>query len=277
MKSAENNPNLTFDCADVAQVLSTYSVGFGKLSCHEREEDVGAAGSGTLVCFWGASGILTAAHVLEALPDQGPVALMRFRGGVRQKMIIAMDLTEKLVVAPSSGTAAGPDLGFLRLPEPIVANLKATSSFFDLARRFDDVGRPYGKIDCVLGVVGEWTEDFVNNGQRLKKFQLIFMAAQSAERSNADGLDTYAFIPEPDSKYPPPTSYGGVSGGGLWEVLFKPDGSNHVLQRRLIGTAFFERSIADGKLEIIAHGPKSIQKLAELIKSRWAEATTKTN
>jgi hypothetical protein len=72
--------NLTFDCAEVARDLANFGVGFGKITVNANMEDAIAAGSGTLVTIGSIDGILTTAHVLEALPNRGEVA---FRIGWR--------------------------------------------------------------------------------------------------------------------------------------------------------------------------------------------------
>jgi hypothetical protein len=53
----------------------------------------------------------------------------------------------------------GPDLGFLRLPEMNASNFKATHSFLDLKKSASATELEPPFLDCVVGVVGEWTED----------------------------------------------------------------------------------------------------------------------
>jgi hypothetical protein len=58
--------------------IAPFSIAFAKLNVVGGEEDATPAGSGALVTVGSLHGILTAAHVLEALPDHGEVGLIRF-------------------------------------------------------------------------------------------------------------------------------------------------------------------------------------------------------
>jgi hypothetical protein len=63
-----------------------------------------------------------------------------------------------------------------------------------------------------------------------------------------------------------------VSGGGLWRTYFIPDGSNHVIENRLVGIAFYEFPSAHGTIGIICHGPGSIyDHVIGNIMQRWPE------
>src|SRR5438132_424110 len=83
--------------------------------------------------------LLTAAHVLQNLPNRGEVALLLFPGNERrlQKQTIDMALADKVMLAAATFGSSGPDLGFLRLPEVNVENLRATNSFCSISDRRD--------------------------------------------------------------------------------------------------------------------------------------------
>ena len=61
-----------------------------------------------------------------------------------------------------------------------------------------------------------------------------------------------------------PQSFGGYSGGSVWQLLVAPDGSGgfKVVSRHLMGVPFYESDIfaRDGNTvrEVICHGPESI-------------------
>jgi hypothetical protein len=272
-------PNLTFNCADVARDLSAFTVGFATLHVHDRTEDAIAAGSGTLVTIGSIAGILTAAHVLQNLPNRGEVALLLFPGNERrlQKQTIDMALADKVMLAAATSGSSGPDLGFLRLPEVNIKNLRATNSFFNISDKRDGVARGQPRTtytDAVLGVVEEWTKDAapVRLSTRLKTFNLLFCGGDVTSKWCAGPYDLCTFTPSFEDGIEPPKSYGGVSGGGLWRVYFEPDGSNKVHERRLIGVAFYEIPDAEGNKRINCHGPLSVyDHLIETIRARWPE------
>jgi hypothetical protein len=274
--------NLTFDCAEAAREIANFSVGLAKLSVRDNVEDATPAGSGTLVTVGSVAGILTAAHVVRNLPDQGEVALMRFPGKPShlQKQTIDMGQAEKLIIASGNDGPTGPDLGFLRLPIVSNHNLQATNSFFNLGMRQGVAlsahkGNAY--VDAVVGVVAEWTKDLppALPATRMISFELLYCGGTVTSKSQPGAFDLCTFQPDFEAGKKPPFSYRGVSGGGLWRTYFVPDGSNRVQENRLVGIAFYEFPDADGTKGIICHGPRSIYDHAiGSIIERWPQETT---
>jgi hypothetical protein len=120
--------------------IADFSIGFAKFNVNGAEEDVAPAGSGALVSVGSIHGILTAAHVLDELPDHGKVGLIRFTNNrVIQKLTIEMSLADKLTIHGHASEVDGPDMGFLRLSSNQVATLNATNVFFDLSKRKESV------------------------------------------------------------------------------------------------------------------------------------------
>ncbi len=60
---------ITIPTAGVSDAMAAYTIGFAKLEILGCIEDAVCASSGTLVSVGKVRGILTAAHVLAALPD----------------------------------------------------------------------------------------------------------------------------------------------------------------------------------------------------------------
>jgi hypothetical protein len=131
-----------------------------------------------------------------------------------------------------------------------------------------------GMVEFALGIVGEWTTDLeLTKERRRKQFMLLSAGGSVSDDREHAGFDLATFTPSYDQGKSPPDSYAGVSGGGIWRVFFRPDGSNHVEHRRLIGTAFYEAKQGDGIMRIIHHGPSALeQRLLPAIRSRWTDA-----
>jgi hypothetical protein len=271
--------NLTFDCADAARSIANFTVSLLKLHVRDNAEDATAAGSGTLVTIDNVAGILTAAHVIRNLPDQGEIALVRFQGkpAQLQKQTIDTGMAEKLVIASGNDDDSGPDLGFLRLPMVNVQNLRATNSFLNIGIRHGvELSAHQGSayVDAVAGVVSEWTRDLVplRPATRMKGFELLYCGGTVTSKYQSGAFDLCRFRPDFEAGIKPPTSYGGVSGGGLWRTYFVPDGSNRVIENRLVGVAFYELPEKDGTLELICHGPCSVYSHAiGKIRQRWPQ------
>lgn len=267
--------DLSFDCADLASVLRCYTIGFGRfLKDAAQFQDVVPAGSGTLVTIGGVYGAVTARHVLKNLERDREVAIVSFSTGPYQQRTI--DITQcELFSLPGSDGPLGPDLAFLRLPQISIETLKATNSFYPLDKPQQTVGslRGLGMIDTVLGVVAEWSDDIEHTTKRRRKlFQLLFAGGRTeAEVREQEGYDLLTFRPTFE-EIRAPTSFEGVSGGGLWRTFFKPDGSNEVVDRRLLGVAFYEEPTPSG-LVLTCHGPQSIkEKLIPSVSAHWGYA-----
>jgi hypothetical protein len=108
---------VTIPTAGVSNAMAAYTIGFVKLEVHNNVEDAIGSGSGTLVSVGNVRGILTAAHVLDNLPDRGTVGIVEYQGEsvhYRKRTIEMADTTRILLRGDAFGPD-GPDLGFLRL------------------------------------------------------------------------------------------------------------------------------------------------------------------
>lgn len=121
--------------------LSYFTVGFAKFTRHSGKDDAQSAGSGTLVSLGQSFGILTAAHVLKNLPDEGQVGLVRYssRPEFAEQMKLEMSYSEKLIIAADVFGPDGPDIGFLKLPQQSIGTLQARNVFFNLGIRSESV------------------------------------------------------------------------------------------------------------------------------------------
>lgn len=266
---------LSFDCAEAAQSIRHFAVGFAVLTKNGREEDAFPAGSGTLAKLGPISGIVTAAHVLKALPDKGEVGLVRFNSrGQVQKQTIEMSHAEKVIISAGDGPL-GPDLGFLQLPPVNGGNLEATNNFFNLGKRREAHAAPM-YFEAVVGVVGEWTADVrPTSTTRRKDLELLFGGGQVTGKSHLpNGFDLCTFKVDYAADVKKPSTYKGVSGGGLWRVYYQFDAGERqvVREKRLVGVAFYEFTEPDGSQMITCHGPRSIYRhLVERMQERWPE------
>jgi hypothetical protein len=264
----------------IASHVANYSIGFCRFTGNANEEDARASGSGTLVTVGTLSGVLTAGHVLENLPDTGNVGLVRYlnRSENLQKLKLDMGWAEKLIISSGEWTRSGPDIGFLRLPPTTAATLGATNSFLNLdKRRAEMVGAEPSSsyFDAVVGTVGRWTEDLapLNPSTKRKGFTGLFGAGTIIKKYEVDGYDLFNFKPaEPDPGIELPSDYGGVSGGGAWRAYLKVTANAYTLQElRLLGVAFFQIPAPPrGKPVLVCQGPRSVYiTLVDAIRQRW--------
>jgi hypothetical protein len=169
--------------AQTSKATSYYTIGFARLSTTDNVEDAISAGSGTLVTVGSLHGILTAAHVLDALPKLGKVGLILSADNPVQfgKQAITMEHTEAPVIIRGKAFGPnGPDLAFLKLTDEALGWLKAKNSFYSLSKRRDDVlaGKhpTPSHTDTIVGVIHELTKPLPGqeSGVRRVLFFTIF-------------------------------------------------------------------------------------------------------
>jgi hypothetical protein len=92
---------------------------------------------------------------------------------------------------------------------------------------------------------------------------------KAAALRTENGFDLFDLAPSLPS---PPSSYGGISGGGIWRTYIDSvgDGRYLVRGRRLIDVPFFQLPAADDSLYLVCHGPKSIYELLTVaVERKW--------
>lgn len=248
-----------------AQHIEHSSIAFMSLGSSNGNEFAMLAGSGTLVTIGNRFGILTAAHVLESLPDKGEIGIAVFNDASRPfgKRKIEMAYTTKILIKGKAYTENGPDLGFLDIPKELIGNLRATNSFINLNKERALVlkrNRPAKGVVCVvMGAVAEFASEEVDLQKRQKLITVkgLFLDGQASKKESLQNLIEFKLARHADM--PKPNSYRGVSGGGFWCAYYnaKKKSSPQFVKLRLLGVAFYE--LAQGKkIKIICHGPRGI-------------------
>lgn len=262
-------------------LIAPFSIGFAKLNLVNGQEDASSAGSGALVSLGPVHGILTAAHVLQALPDYDEVGLVQFRASQTiQKQTIDMSFVEKLVIRGTGSAADGQDIGFLRLTSTHVAMLNAsTNIFYNLTKRTEAVvGNKHPSseyFEGLSGIIGEWTLDHPPGEaavHRLKGFRGLFGVGFVNGERESNGYDLVNFQTNSGENLKAPSNYQGMSGGALWRVYITPDDNGHasICDKRIVGVAFHQTENIEGARTITCHGPNSVYEvLAQQIRQRW--------
>jgi hypothetical protein len=158
----------------------------------------------------------------------------------------------------------GPDLALLRIPQPFVARIQAHKSFLNLSQHKAALTQRPPELDrlwAVTGMIGEFSE--VEGDPEVRTIDasvhgraLFSGIHHTHEREGYDYLDTTAKL----ALAGVPSTFGGVSGGGLWEIGLSM--KKHVISwdgsRRFCGVAFWQSAVDDGRRVIRCHGPRSI-------------------
>jgi hypothetical protein len=217
--------------AGVSQAMAAYTIGFVKLEVHNRVEDAIGAGSGTLVSVGKVYGILTAAHVLDNLPDRGTVGVVEYRneGLHYRKRTIEMADTAKITLRAGDFGPDGPDLGFLRLAAETVGWFEAIGSFYNLLKHRSDASQPApssSSADAIVGMIDERTKDLPAERprERRKGFEALFSNGSVSAEREVGGYDLFDFVPTEYPDFKLPGDYKGTSGGAVWRIYLKLNG-----------------------------------------------------
>jgi hypothetical protein len=250
-------------------------LGVGFLKVSEDNRDASPIGTGTFARLGKTSGIITAGHVLEALPE-GNAGLVRFPSvePALQNFRLDLDHTDRIVDWNGQNGDA-PDIGFLKIPELDARSLEAKGAvFYNLAlvRNFvpSKPGHQMAKAYAVVGVVGEWTEEGPAMQAKGKKKIIggLFGAAKEVQQLTENEIELIEATVDYTTGPKVPKSYGGVSGGALWELHVELDEQKSVVKvnKKLHGIAF--RQSPDHTVIFFNAGP-SIERITAKIEAKW--------
>ncbi len=248
-------------------------------------ESLKVCGSGTLVQLGGIAGIITCAHVVERILQNKnkEVGLLCFpvRRQQPQSFKIPLQLLETLPFGAPKWTQEGPDIAFVKLPSQAVAHLRNFANVLSLEAQLDRRAdpAPAGTVqgDLVAGVIDEWTSPPILLKQTTRIMHTCLLNTGHAEALPDAGVafDRFEFTPAPTDEDAPPFSYGGSSGGGLWRIWISAanDQPSRLMERRLVGVAYFQTDLVGGARKVICHGLASIYDiLIPAIHDRWKES-----
>ena len=268
------------DLKDAKDMLADYLVGF--ILIHEN--DARFLGSGTLVGIGDTKAILTAGHVLEALPETGRVGLAlptRFDVAVGAESL-QMEYVTRVCLGRGENKSDGPDLGLLILPDPVASRIiPSTKMFYNLLKRReaalesraaidqDGIGQPDSDGDAaetwvLVGTPAESQADGPPEAgfDRVKEIegQMGLGAVVSSQR--VEGFDYLDFSAKYEENYEGPESFEGYSGGSLWHLSGVLNGNEFLLKNLILkGVPFWQSAKTCSERIIKCHGPKSIYEL----------------
>lgn len=253
--------------------LSDYSVGFVLPTATDGVLDASLGGSGALVMMDAVQGILTACHVIKLLRTNKDVGLILPTANkeLHHLSFRSSDFSHHSFCPPGEAEN-GPDLGVLIPPPDVLATLQAKKSFYNMSKRQARMLETPEPIEHGLwvlsGFAGERTSDGVaeQGFSKVKVFNGLHLEGKLKRECNEGTFDYLFFEALYNELYEGPDSYGGFSGGALWQLIVKPDGSTfQVTDTLLSGVAFFQSEKKDdgyGQItrDIKCHGRRSLYK-----------------
>jgi len=218
------------------------------------------AGTGTLVTDKVSHFILTAKHVWDEILSKAVGVGITLKPDTEHKFFIPR---EAIVIsgpaAPPTWNEWGPDLVFLRVPPEFLGTINAVKVFYGIN------GPAKVKIQQEIGAVelhllmgtpkekGQFTDTFAD-------LQITGMLQNIFRKLEKEGWD-YVDLDMDLSLAYVPRNFGGVSGGGLWEILVYrlPGSSKTAWLGTLEGVAFYQFPPENNHSIVRCHGLNSIR------------------
>ena len=255
--------------SDIVRRLAEYSVGFLRLEDTPHGQDASLLGSGTLAVIGNTFAILTAHHVIHTLPCTGRLGL--FLSPTSQPHSLDTQGLTYLKIARGSDDSVGPDLGAVILAPSIAGTIAAKKTFYNLQLRREHLlhNAPESRdgIWFVHGFVAENTVEKPDtvSGYGFVKFFFSFGGIGRPKSLVQIGDHDYFTIPlDPAAPPPVPKRFGGMSGGGLWQVPLARDKSGELAHETplLSGVAFYQHDSTDSGSALRCHGRASLYGIA---------------
>ena len=248
--------------------ISDLTIGLSKIVGSQDSEDVQLLGSGTLVKAGGVHAILTAQHVLKLLPTTGRLGLILSKSTRRDT--IDVQGVSYLDLGRGTLDCEGPDLAVIVLSATIASTVAARKSFYDLDKHRERAltnppERQYG-VWCNIGFIDEKTvEEPGRDGYTKIRGFCLYAGFGGPEDAPVyrDGFD-FISMPVTYSSSPGiPKSFGGMSGGGLWQIqLIKKESGIEAGELLLSGVVFYQEALSNMCRNIICHYRESVYKTA---------------
>ena len=249
----------------IVERLGQHTVGFLRVQPNRPPELIGC---GVLVSAGGARAILTAHHVIEALPEKERMGLLLEK--TSQPQTIDREGIVPLKIARGTNDS-GPDLGAMILAPSIAGSIGSIKSFYNLDKRRDQMlYKPpdlKNGVWVAQGLVAEKTAmtPFPDGHGATVTFNGdgLFGCPENVEEVGGyDYLDYPPSFPARQTPLSLPRSWGGMSGSGLWQIPLKSEEDNIEYDAPLLSGILFRERKVDGEMWITCHGRKSVYEQA---------------
>jgi len=221
-------------------------------------------GSGTLVSVGSKRAILTAEHVLghikRELPPDARLGVLLLPG--HPSLTIALTSLSIMPIARGRIDAEGPDLGAIILSSEVAGSLAAKKTFYNLDRDRDQLlaeppDRRQGFWFASGFPASEAVRETDEEGE-VVRFMNFYGIGGPDEPETRGAYDYYKFPVSPGVRDQAPASFGGMSGGGLWQIRIRraPDGL--ATMRPLLAGVVYYQVNTPAELAMLCHGRRSV-------------------
>lgn len=250
-------------CAHISQ----FSVALLRIFIEASIEQIQLIGSGTLIIVNGFPAILTAEHVLAQLRDSDQLGLLTSYRGNPHRYTFNQNHIVVHKIAKGDDDSKGPDIGLIALPETNIGRLKGEKSFFSIDKRRTRFSKGFIKSDhgfwFTSGFPGEFEVDLAPDRgfAAIKGYQGLCGISGIKKEYVDSGYDYLEMSIEYSSDNPElPASFGGVSGGGVWQVPLSKNSGGHLEADEYVlsGVVFYQTKLEGNHRLIRCHGRRTV-------------------
>lgn len=251
----------------VVEDLARYTIAFLRVENAAGSHQAVLLGSGVLVSVGTKFAILTAHHVVQELPATGRFGL--FLGRTSQPHTIDTQGVAIVKIARGTQDSVGPDLGAVLLAPQISSAIAAKKVFYNLESRRDRLlNDPPDLRDGAWFAQGFLEErtvvapDPIEPGVTKYFYNFTGVGGPETSQQIADH-DYFDFPVSHEGRSAAPVSWGGMSGGGLWQVLLeRREGNLTHLTPLLSGVLFYQQPTTETECGVRGHGRRSLYEVA---------------
>lgn len=231
-------------------------------------------GTATCITVGGFPHLLTAAHVWNSLRG-GRCALSL--DADRLLTPIWHDLVQPTVLLGEGPAEWGPDLALVRLPDVVASDIRVVKAFYNLDRHMPDYDLPAQYDSGLWAVIGVPAEQSTF-GETEAVLRLTVFASWIDGAMTRDGFDYVDLAYDREGRPEIPTSFGGISGSGLWQVPLVKSTSTGAIswsEVHLEGVAFYQKPAARRQGVIRCHGRESVFLVAQAATKQAEDAVSR--
>ena len=235
-----------------------------------KDNNPSVLGSGTLVQVGNNRVILTATHVVDKFQENGQLGLIIDDQAHRTTIPISRDYLQTRILGRPDGPACGPDLAYLLLSERVLCQIPDSKCFYGLQEctvellnnplAIDASNTTWVLVGCPAELMIEAGADPESGYAKVLEFCAIKGVGVVEDEHTQGEYDYLKFVAGLGPNYGGPDSFGGCSGGALWQVEIGKDKSGQIIRQRKIfsGVVLSQSRWSGRKRKITCHGRQSI-------------------